>query len=490
VADNDEVLLARRRERAVLRDALASADPELVAVYGRRRIGKTFLVREFFGSAIAFEITGSHAADRSTQLAAFATALGRAVGVKARLAAPRDWPEAFAQLEAHLEAVRPRGAAKRVVFFDELPWLATHRSGFLAAFEHFWNGWASTQPWLVVVICGSSASWMLSKVIKQRGGLHNRVTRRLRLEALTLGETREYLHGRGVRFGAEQVLELYMAFGGVPHYLNQAKAGQSAAQAIDRACFTREGMLRDEFTNLYAALFERSDRHEAVIRALAKRRGGMARDDLLAAAKIGSGGTASKVLDELEESGFITRGLPLGRTHRDVRFYLTDQYSLFYLTWIVGQRLPQAGSWLRTRTGSRHSAWSGLAFEAVCLMHVPAIKWALGIAGVETQDAGWWHRPTDADDEGTQIDLVIDRADRSTNICEMKYAQAEFVVDKVYARALERKCEVFRRVTGTRKALFLTLVTTVGVRNNEYAQRLGLQVVTLDALMRASVVDE
>ncbi len=484
------MLIARRREQAVLHEALESGAPELVAVYGRRRIGKTFLVREFFGTAIAFELTGSHASDMATQLGAFAAALGRAARTSARLATPRDWPEAFAQLEAYLKAVRGRGTSTRVVFFDELPWLATRRSGFLAAFEHFWNGWASTQSWLVVVICGSSASWMLRKVVKQRGGLHNRVTRRLRLEPLSLAETSEYLHARGVRFGAEQVLELYMVFGGVPHYLNQARPGQSAAQAIDRACFTREGLLHDEFANLYAALFEHAERHEAVIRVLAKKRGGLTRNEVLAAAGLDSGGTATKVLDELEESGFIAKRIPLGHTSRDAVLHLTDQYSLFYLTWIAGHRVGGEGAWLRARTGPRHSAWSGLAFEAVCLAHVPAIKRALGIAAVETQQAAWLHRPIDADDEGAQIDLVIDRADRSTNLCEVKYAQGEFVVDKAYARELERKREVFRRVTGTRKALFLTLVTTVGLRSNEHAQRLGLQVVMLDALMQGSLGGE
>lgn len=483
MADYTPVLIGRRREQAILREALETDAAELVAVYGRRRVGKTFLIRELFGSAIAFELTGSHASDMATQLVAFATALGRAAGTTARLAAPRDWPEAFEQLEAHLKAVRGRRSSKRVVFFDELPWLATRRSGFLAAFEHFWNGWASAQSWLVVVICGSAASWMLSKVVKQRGGLHNRVTRRLRMEPLSLAEANEYLHARGVRFGIEQALELYMAFGGVPYYLNQAKPGQSAAQTIDRACFSREGMLRDEFALLYAALFDRAERHEAIIRALAKKRGGMTRGELLAAVRFGSGGTASKVLDELSESGFIAKRTPLGHAQRDAVFHLTDQYSLFYLTWIAGHRSNGEGAWLRARAGPRHNAWSGIAFESVCLAHVPAIKRVLGIAAVETLQAAWSHRPGDADDEGAQIDLVIDRADRSINLCEMKYSQGEFVVDKAYARELERKREVFRRTTGTRKALFLTLVTTVGVRNNEHAQRLGLQVVTLDELM-------
>lgn len=476
------MLVARERERAVLQGALESADPELIAVYGRRRIGKTFLVRQFFGSSIAFEMTGSHAGDLTTQLGAFSAALARATGSSVALTPPRGWAEAFGQLEAYLRALPRRRRRKHVVFLDELPWLATRRSGFLSAFEHFWNGWASAQPWLVLVICGSSASWMINRIVKQRGGLHNRVTRRIRLDPFNLAETEQYLDARGVAVGRYQVLELYMAFGGVPHYLNQVQPGQSAAQSIDRACFARNGLLRDEFAELYAALFDRSERHEAVIRALARRRRGVLRSELLDAAGLLTGGTATKVLEELEESAFISRSASLGRKRRDAIYRLSDAYSLFYLQWIENHRGRTDGAWLRKRASSKYRAWSGLAFEAICLDHVPAIKRALGISGIESEDAPWSHRPVDEDDEGAQIDLVIDRADRSTNLCEMKFSESEFVIDKAYARDLERKREVFRRVTGTKNALFVTLVTTQGVRNNEHAQRLGVQVVTMDAL--------
>jgi uncharacterized protein len=480
------VLIGRAREQAVLREALESADAELVAVYGRRRIGKTFLVRQFFGTSIAFELTGTHEGTLPAQLEAFATALGRAVGSRVALARPQTWGDAFRSLEAHLVSLPRKKRQKYVVFLDELPWLATRRSGFLAAFEHFWNGWASAQPWLVIVICGSSASWMLSHVVKERGGLHNRVTRRLRLQALSLAESEEYLRARHVDLGRYQILELTMAFGGVPHYLNQAKPGQSAAQCIDRACFSPDGLLHDEFRNLYAALFERADRHEAVVRALARGRGGLDRHQTLGAAKMVSGGTATRVIDELVESGFLTSSAPLWHKQRDALYRLADEYSLFYLSWIEAQRGLAEGTWLKKRASPRFRSWSGLAFENICLRHVPAIKRALGIGAVETEDAPWIHRPSDPEDQGVQIDLVIDRADQSINLCEMKFAESEFVLDKAYARELDRKREVFRRVTGTRKAVFLTLVTTYGLRQSEHAQRLGLEVVTMDALFARS----
>lgn len=453
-----------------------------MAVYGRRRVGKTFLVREFFADRIVFELTGSHAADLATQLEGFASALARATNSAAPLRPPDSWPAAFGLLEAHLLALPRRRRDKMVVFLDELPWLATRRSGFLSAFEQFWNAWASKQSWLVVVICGSSASWMLQKVVKQRGGLHNRVTRRIRLEPFDLVDCEAYLAAHDVELGHYQTLELYMALGGVPHYLNQALPGRSAAQSIDAACFARDGVLRDEFSELYASLFDRAERHEAIVRALAGRPGGLERGDLLQAAGLASGGTATKVLDELEESGFVLRTPALGHDVRASLFRLVDEYSLFYLNWIEKHRGGSDGAWLKKRASPRFRTWSGLAFESICLQHVDVIKRSLGIAAVETEEAPWFHRSTGPDDDGAQIDLVIDRADRSINLCEMKFAESEFVIDKAYARELARKRDVFRNITGTKKAVFLTLVTTYGVRSNEHAQRLGIQSVTMEAL--------
>lgn len=475
------MLVAREPEQAVLQQALRSRDPELIAVFGRRRIGKTFLVRQFFGDQIAFEVTGSHAGDMTTQLEAFATAMSRATDAPGPLAAPSSWVDAFRQLEAHLQR-KLGGPRKCVVFFDELPWLATRRSGFLSAFEHFWNGWASAQPGLVVVICGSAASWMLQKVVKQRGGLHNRVTRRIRLRPLTLGETERYLIARGVHLDRHQILELYMAFGGVPHYLNQVRPGWSAAQSIDEACFRRDGLLRDEFKQLYAALFEHSTRHESVIRALASRRSGLERAELLEATGLASGGTTTKILEELEESGFIARRAPLGRQRRDARYQLTDAYSMFFLAWIERHRGTTEGAWHRYRSSPRFRAWSGLTFEAICLGHVGALKRALGIGAVESEDAPWRHAAEGGDDEGAQVDLVLDRADRSVTLCEMKFVDHEFVIDKAYAHELERKRRVFRRVTQTSKTVFLALVTIYGLRDNLHAQRLAMQVVTMQDL--------
>lgn len=472
-------VIGRELERQALEAALHSEQPELIAVYGRRRVGKTFLIREVC-AARAFELVGLHQADLRTQLTNFARALSEASKSAAALKPPADWPEAFQQLRAFLEPRLKRHRSKQVVFFDEVPWLAGRRSGFLPALEHFWNSWAGTQPKLVVVLCGSAASWMIQHVVSQRGGLHHRVTRRLRIEPFTLAETEKLLLSRRVEFGRYQTIELFLALGGIPHYLAQVEPGRSAAQTIDRLCFARSGLLHEEFSHLFTSLFEQSERHQAVVRALATKRRGLNRTELLTLADLGTGGAATKVLEELEESGFIMQLAHLGKTRRDATIFLADEFSLFHLTWLSGR--PTAGGWLGRQGTPAWRAWAGLAFEMLCLKHLFAIKRALGIEGVLTSAASWAARPGKGTTDGAQIDLVIDRADRTTNLCEMKFSEGLFTIDKAYARELRHKRDVFREVTKTRKALFLTMVTTYGVAKNEYAHELIANSLTMDAL--------
>ncbi len=458
-------IVGRVAEQARLRRALSSSEPELVVVYGRRRVGKTFLIRQFFGAQIGFELTGTYDAPLAEQLANFGRALRGAQGGPSDLSAPSSWAEAFEQLKRFLE--KPRSSRdKRVVFIDELPWLASRRSGFLRAFEHFWNAWASTRRDLLVVVCGSAASWMTRTLLHARGGLHNRVTEAVRLEPFRLAEARAYLESRRIKLSQHQVFELYLALGGVPHYLRQVEPGRSAAENINRLCFSAHAPLRDEFKVLYASLFEHAERHEAVVRVLAKQRGGITRAELLEKSGLRSGGGASSTLEELEASGFIARVSPYGRQVKDSLFRLADEYSLFYLRWIERSTSTGPNVWLTKRSSPAFRAWSGYAFESVCIKHVTELKRAIGIEAVETTESSW--RYTGGDVPGAQIDLVIDRKDGCINLCEMKFAEGEYTIDKSHGRELANKVAAFGRATGTRKALFLTMVTVAGVRENAH----------------------
>jgi uncharacterized protein len=475
-------LIGRVDERAELARAQASGRPELLAVYGRRRVGKTFLIRTFFAESVCFELTGQRDASAAEQLRNFSQALKQRT--QYQHGTPRDWTSALAELTRYLDG-ELRSGTRKVVFFDELPWLASRRSGFLPAFEYFWNTWASRQNNLMVVICGSAASWMIAKVLHERGGLHNRVTRTIRLLPFNLHETELFLRARGIALDRRQVLELAMAVGGVPYYLDYVRKGVSAAQNIDTLFFAPKAPLRDEFKTLFAALFENHERHVKVIRALASKSSGLSRQELARATDTPSGGNLTTILDELEQSGFVAKAVPFGRTARDTQYRLIDELALFHLRWIDGKRKPDdgAGHWLRLRTSAAWRAWSGYAFEALCMKHVSQLKRALGISGVQTESSTWTHRATPGGPpQGAQIDLLIDRRDGVINVCEMKFSVDEFVIDKKYAQELRNKLTTFARETGSKKTLFLTMVTTHGVRENQYAAELAQASVSSDAL--------
>lgn len=461
-----ETIIGRDEEKKILEELLHSGEAELIAVYGRRRIGKTFLIRNFFYRQLAFEFSGMHDASLQDQLQSFSVALQEAMASPLPVAPPATWIEAFQHLTTYLQ-----GRIKKdpvAILLDELPWIHTPKSGFLPAFGHWWNSWASKQPLLKVVICGSAASWMIRHVINDRGGLHNRVSRKIRLLPFTLGETALFLKHRGINLDSYQQLQLYMALGGIPHYLKQIAKGESAAQAIDKLCFTRSALLQQEFKELYYSLFTHADRHEAIVRALAKKATGLNRAELIKATGLVTGGGVTDLLQELEESGFITQYIPVHRKLRDAIYKLSDEYSLFYLRFIEPTRATGSGTWIRQLASAGYKSWSGFAFEAICQKHIPQIKQALGIAAVHAEASAWRYMPADKTEQGAQIDLLIDRQDHCINLCEMKFSENEFVIDKKYAAELDRKANVFRQQTSTRKTIFPTMITTYGVKQNEY----------------------
>ncbi len=481
-------VVGRRPEMRKLAQAMASGEAEFVAIYGRRRVGKTFLVREFFGGAIRFELTGMHGVTLADQLDNFAAALGQAKGLRESLRPPVSWREAFGQLERHLAALPPPPVgSKHVVFLDELPWLDTRRSKFCPALEHFWNSWASRRKDLLLVVCGSAASWMVRHLVEAKGGLHNRITRRIRLLPFSLGETATFLTSRGVELTPYQVMELHMAFGGVPHYLKMAEPGLSAFQIIDRVCFASQGELRNEFSRLYASLFDHPEDHLAIVKALAAKREGLTRNELLAATGLPSGGSTTRRLDELAESGFIRVSIPFRRKEKDALYRLSDEFSLFHCNWIapLGKKTLWSGYWMKQRQTPKWRAWSGYSFEGICLKHAHQIKDALGIGGVQTTEAPWRCQSTD-DESGAQVDLLIDRADDTINLCEMKFSEGVFTIDKRYADILRQKRDTFRRVTGTRKNIFITLVTTYGITDNAHAKELVASHVEAGVLFKES----
>lgn len=474
----ETILVGRTEEKAILKKALESNEPEMVAVIGRRRVGKTFLVRSFYGDRIQFEVTGLQSATREEQLLNFTNRLNTYARPVVPLPPPANWLQAFQMLLTYLET--KTGRRKIVVFIDELPWLATRKSGFLKGLSFFWNSWAS-QKNIVVVICGSAASWMIQKVVRHKGGLHNRITRRIYLEAFNLLETEAFLKSKGVRMDRYQILQTYMAMGGIPHYLKEIEAGKSAVQNIDQICFTKNGLLRDEFSLLYPALFDNPEDHIRIIRILAANRRGLSRKEIIENGKLPNGGNTSKVIEDLATSGFISGYYTFGKKVREMRYRLTDEYTLFYLKFIERRRSEGKGSWKKRSQTQSWKSWSGYAFENIGLKHIAQIKRALGIEGVYSEASTYLSRGKDGL-PGFQIDLLIDRNDHIINLCELKFYKEDFILTKAYANELRQKIALFKAATKTKKQIFLTFLTAFPIIPNQHSLGLIDHSLTMDVL--------
>jgi len=472
------ILVGREEEQAILQKAMTSNEAELVAVIGRRRVGKTFMIRSFFLSDLVFEITGVRDVSNEIQLSNFSDRIQKSSQSSLPIQTPSNWFKAFNLLESFLKPLL--GKKKIAVFLDELPWLASPKSNFVEALGYFWNNWASREN-IVVIICGSAASWMIKNVVNDTGGLYNRITRRIFLNPFTLAETKTYLKSRNIQFTNYQTAQIYMAMGGIPHYLKEVEASKSAIQNINQICFSNNGILRDEFSKLYPALFSNADNHIAIIRALASKRIGLTRQELAKISKVPNGGGLTKVLDELQQSGFISIYTPFGKIKKEKLFRLTDEYSLFYLQFIERNDYEGKETWNLLSQTQAYKIWSGYAFENLCLKHIPAIKKALGIAGVFSRSYSFFKKGS-KNEKGGQIDLVIDRNDDVINLCEIKFHHETFSITKSYANQLRNKRGIFRESSKTKKHLMLTMVTSFGLKPNPYSLELIPTEVTLDQL--------
>lgn len=454
-------LIGRKSERKLIESYIKSDSSEFVMVYGRRRVGKTFLIREHFNNNFEFYFTGMANATSKLQLQNFHLAFQK-YSKNEKIAPPKNWLSAFNQLSTYLEKSRKR---KKVIFLDELPWMDSPKSDFITALEHFWNSWAAARTDIVLIVCGSSTSWMINKLINNKGGLHNRITRKLYIRPFTLNECEEYLQAANIPWNRYQIAESYMVLGGIPYYLSLLEKGKSLAQNIDILFFSQKALLANEFENLYAALFKHSENHIAIVEALSKKTKGLTRDEIIRESKLPNGGGLSKVLDELESCEFIRKYIPFGKKSRESLYQLCDFYSLFYFQFVKGHKVSDENYWANSIDSPKHRAWAGYAFEQICMMHSPQIKQQLGISGIKTEISSWKSKELET---GAQIDMLIDRNDQVINLLEMKYSINEFTIDKAYAANLRNKIACFRAETKTKKALFLTMLTTYGVKQNEH----------------------
>lgn len=474
------MIIGRKSEIALLQGLFDEEESQFVAVYGRRRVGKTFLIREAFNYNFTFQHTGIYGASLKEQLSEFLESLYTA-GMRKTKNVPQNWNEAFHLLEHFIEKSKDKG--KKVIFIDEMPWMDTHKSNFVRSLDHFWNGWATARKDIILIICGSATSWIINNIIMNYGGLHNRLTNQIFLEPFCLRECKEYCEQRKLGYTERQILEAYMALGGIPYYWSFLKKGQSIAQNFDRMFFYERGELSKEFEALYASLFKQPTTHISIITALASKKMGMLREDILKLTGLADNTTFSKTLQELEQCGFIRRFQSIGKKTKNTIYQLMDNYTLFYFSFIKQNTNQDEHFWTANIDTTIHNGWAGRAFERVCIQHLKQIKEALGFSAVISTAQSWIFKPKDASKKGVQIDLLIDRNDQTINLCEIKYSNAPYTLSAEEDLKIRSRKAIFIRETGTRKAVLTTMITTYGLTKGGYSDDIHC-VVTMQDLFK------
>jgi uncharacterized protein len=462
----DNPIIGRKNEIEVFERLKQSNQAEFVTIFGRRRVGKTFLVREYFKDLSVFEFTGAFEAENAIQVFNFFAQLKRQSNLFEDAKPPKNWAEAFNYLTDYLLQTS-KNNSKMVVFIDELPWLDQPKSGFLSALEYFWNQHGSQIKNLILITCGSAASWIIKNLVNAKGGLYNRITQRIELKPFTLSETEEFLQSKYLKFTRFQITQLYMVMGGIPFYLNAIRQGLSVSQVIDELCFESGGLLSNEFKPLYHSLFKNAQNHIAIIEALASHPYGLTRKKLLSQTKIPNGGAFTRVIENLEDSGFIKALAPFGKRNKDTIFRVIDFFSIFYLKFIKNNVSERKNVWESLASEANFSSWTGYAFENICLAHLNAIHQKLSIAGVYTQVSSWRFEGND-EIGGAQIDLIIDRKDGIIHLCEAKFSSNNFIISKDYTAKLRQKRTVFQYINQSKKSIVTTLLTSFPAVQNQY----------------------
>jgi len=458
------MLIGREEEKKQLKKAYESEESEFVAVYGRRRVGKTYLVKEMFKDKFTFYHTGLNGATKKEQLIFWQQTLERAGHTCSHPL--KDWSEAFFELETLIQRSKEK---KKVIFIDEMPWLDTPKSEFVTWLEAFWNGWAATRNDVLLIVCGSAASWIIKKVFRNRGGLHNRVTYRIPVEPFTLAECEKMATSIGMVTTHYDILEGYMVMGGIPFYWSLLDKEKSMAANIDSLFFKENGQLHYEFRELYGSLFRQPANYIKVVTALAAKQSGMTREEIIEETGIHNNGDTSHLLNDLQQCGFISKKYPYGGGKNKVIYHLIDNFTLFYFRFLNTDKATDEDYWISNIQSPARNAWAGLAFEHVCFQHIKQIKNAIGIGAVATKVYSWKCGPNDVYDRGAQIDLLIERADRVINVCEVKFSQEKYAITKDYELNLRNKLGQFRQVSNTKKALHLTFISTCGLKQNKYS---------------------
>ncbi len=460
-------MIGRHEQITAMNDAIKTNHSSFIAITGNN---------------MCFSITGIQNATLQTQINHFIQKLKEHNKNKISEGKVKNWQEAFNLLKKHLQSLPKK--KKQVIFIDELPWLATAKSGFIQLLAHLWNDYLSKEKHFILVVCGSATSWIKEKIINDKGGFHNRVTLPIHLEPFTLAETKEFLLSKKIQFTDTGIAEIYMVIGGLPYYLDQIKKGESPTKAIERLCFSKTGILKNEYSNLYKALFKQWENHEAIVKSLASKQSGMTRDELIKKSKIRAGGPFTRTIQDLIQSGFIAENIPYGKNKKGVVYRLIDEYTVFYFKFIKGNEKKESSVWQQISNTQAYKIWKGYSFETLCIKHVNEIKKALGIRAVYTETSSYSKTGTKKEN-GFQIDLIIDRKDAAINLCECKFYESNFEITKKYAQEIKNRKANFQKETGTKKMLINTFISNENIIQNSHSMEVVDCFVHINELMKA-----
>lgn len=471
-----EKIIGRDVEIGRLNAIAESSHAEFLALFGRRRVGKTFLINQVFNDRFAFKMTGVIEGSLKDQFTAFSDAMEEyGYGLPQM---PQDWMSAFVMLKNALKTVVKNGE-RCIIFIDELPALDAENSNVAGAIGYFWNSWASLQDNVLLIICGSATSWMITHVIDSKGGLHDRLTEEMPIHPFTLREVEEYFGTRQFAWNRQMTLQSYMVFGGIPYYLSLLDKNESLTQNIDRLFFSKETKMRREFRRLFNTLYKNPERYIEIVKALSKSRKGMTREQLATELKCDNNGHLGNKLDDLVQCDLVRKNIVREKEikSKDAIYQLCDFFSLFYLTF-VDRAEVETEYWAHHINTPEVNTWMGLAYERICMAHIMQIKRALRIDGISTLNYSWRSKTSKP---AAQIDIIIERADRIVNVCEVKYSLDKYELNKEEYEKINQRRTAFIQETGLRHASWLTMITTEGLAKGLYSEMIQSQV-TLDDL--------
>ena len=470
------MLIGRKNEIKKLNDCYSSDESSFVAIYGRRGVGKTYLIKNVFENRFTFRHVGIYKGTTQEQLHSFSSSL-KEYGLT-NFETPQNWFEAFDLLKELIKY--KNNTDKKVIFLDEISWIYTQGSDFIKAFEHFYNSWCTGRNDILLIICSSITSWIMKKIIHNKGGLYNRLTEQIYLRPFSLNECEEFSIANKLSLTKKQIIEIYMIIGGIPYYWTFYKKGNSVPQFIDNTFFVDKAPLENEFKYLFSSLFNSPKDYLKIVDSLSTKNIGLTRKQILSSTKIKDTGLFSSKLEELIDCDFVRRYSTYGQKKREIIYQLTDPFLIFYYHFLKNKQNIDY-FWEEQINNPAINSWKGIAFERICFAHSYNIKKALGISGVLTSIYPWSvSKDLDKGIFGSQVDMVIERKDEIINLVEIKFCSGPYVITSKYFNELEKKKNDFITATKTNSSIHLTFITLNGVQENTYSKEIQSFISAID----------